>query len=248
VSAGTDSALYAEALDPAAREAVERLGERGFAGDFYLAGGAALALHLGHRSARDLDLMSGVDRLTPSDRRDLLSELLAEESTTRVETARDGYLFVRWPGQVGVRFFWYPYPLVDPLVPAPALAGGPGAQPPVRLGVASLVDLALMKLGAVISRGTRRDFVDLYLATRRLPLADVLAKADEKFGHVGDFALQAYKALADPSEAEDEPMPRLARPLDWGEVAGWAQAEAAAAGRAALGLADTATESGSSGP
>ena len=55
-----------------------------------------------------------------------------------------------------------------------------------------------MKLGAMISRGTRRDFVDLYLLCRELPLAAALARADEKFGHVGDFALQAWKALADP--------------------------------------------------
>ena len=227
MSTAAHSPLHADALAPEAREALERLGERGFAGDFYLAGGAALALHLGHRSARDLDLMSGVNRLSPADRRDLLSDLLAEESTTRVETARDGYLFVRWPGQVGVRFFWYPYPLVDPLVAAPALAGG--------LGVASLLDLALMKLGAVISRGTRRDFVDLYLATRRLPLDSALARADEKFGHVGDFALQAYKALADSSEAEDEPMPKTTAPLDWDEVARWAREEARRGGLRALG-------------
>jgi hypothetical protein len=240
VSAGSDSALHVDALEPAAREAVERLGERGFAGDFYLAGGAALALHLGHRKARDLDLMSGINRLSPADRRDLLSDLLAAESTTRVETARDGYLFVRWPGQVGVRFFWYPYPLVDPLVAAAELAGGSGAGSPVSLGIAALLDLVLMKLGAVISRGTRRDFVDLYLATRRIPLESALARADEKFGHVGDFALQAYKALADPSDAEDEPMPRLNRPLEWSEVAAWARATAARAGRGALGMENRA--------
>jgi hypothetical protein len=192
--------LVSETLAPEALEALERLGELDACSDFYLAGGAALALHLGHRvsgSVRDLDLMSGTHRLAPADRRDLLSDLLAVESTTRVETARDGYLFVRWPGQVALRFFWYPYPLVAPVDEVAGLA------------VASLLDLTLMKLGAVISRGTRRDFVDLYLATRRLPLADVLARADEKFGHVGDFALQAFKALADHSEAEDEPMPRL---------------------------------------
>ncbi len=78
------------------------------------------------------------------------------------------------------------------------------------LAVASLLDLALMKLGALISRGTRRDFVDLWCIDRELPLAAVLGRAGDKFGHVGDFPLQAAKALADFSEAEDEPMPRLA--------------------------------------
>jgi hypothetical protein len=91
-----------------------------------------------------------------------------------------------------------------------------------------------MKLGAIISRGTRRDFVDLYVACRELPLAAALARADEKFPHVGDFALQAAKALADLEAAEEDPMPRTTIPLEWLEVRAWALAEAAARGRAAL--------------
>jgi nucleotidyltransferase AbiEii toxin of type IV toxin-antitoxin system len=219
------SALHAECLASETREAIERLAERRWSGDFYLAGGAALALHLGHRalgSSRDLDLMSGTHRLLPADRRDLLSDLLSVESTTRVETARDGYLFVRWPGAVALRFFWYPYPLVEATADASGLA------------VASLLDLVLMKLGALISRGTRRDFVDLYISSRTLPLGVALTRAPEKFGHVGDFALQAFKALADFSEAEDEPMPRLSEPVEWSEVARWALAEAQRGGESVL--------------
>ena len=217
------SAAATAGLAPEAVELLARLAPRAWAADFYLAGGAALAHHLGHRAARDLDLMSGTHRLLPADRRDLLHDLLAIESTTRVETARDGYLSVRYPDQIALRFFWYPYPLVEPTGAVEGFA------------VASLVDLVLMKLGALISRGTRRDFVDLYCASRVLPLADALAHAGDKFGHVGDFALQAWKALADFSQAEDEPMPRLAHELAWEDVRAWATAEAARAGREALG-------------
>jgi len=192
------------------------------AADYYLAGGAALALYLGHRTAHALDLMSATDRLAPADRRDRLADLVALDPGTRVETARDGYLFVELPPGVALRCYWYPYPLVGAVESAAGFA------------VASLLDLALMKLGAVISRGTRRDFVDLHLASRALPLERVLARADEKFGHVGDFALQARKALADFSEAEAEPMPELAVELDWAEVRAWALDEAARGGRAAL--------------
>lgn len=174
---------------------------------------------------RDLDLMSGTCRLAPPDRRDLLADLLAlrpEPGAVRVETARDGYLFVRFADGVALRLFTYPYPLVDP----EESAGG--------LAVASFVDLGLMKLGALISRGTRRDFVDLHLICRETPLDALLERAGEKFGHVGDFPLQAWKALADFSEAEDEPMPQLARPLEWTAVRAWATGEAARAGRALL--------------
>jgi hypothetical protein len=203
-----------EALAPESTAWLPRLASRAWSGDVYLAGGAALALYLGHRRVRDLDLMSGTNRLASTDRRDLLTDLLALEPAARVETARDGYLSLRLPDGPGLRFYSYPYPLADP---EEEVAG---------LAVAAAVDLGLMKLGALISRGTRRDFVDLYLLDRELPLAALLARAGDKFGHVGDFALQAAKALADFSEAGDEPDTTLASPVDWQEVRAWALAAA----------------------
>lgn len=166
--------------------------------------------------------MSGTARLQPAERRDLLADLVALEPGVKVETARDGYLFVRFPDGVAVRFFWYPYPLAEAL------------EETCGCAVASALDLGLMKLGALISRGTRRDFVDLWALARRLPLDELLGRAAEKFGHVGDFPLQAAKALADFSEAEDEPMPALEEPVAWSEVRAWAAGEAARLGREVL--------------
>jgi Nucleotidyl transferase AbiEii toxin, Type IV TA system len=209
---------------------VARFGAAEWGPDFYLAGSAALALYLGHRPVRDLDLMSNANRLTPPDRRDLLGALLEIEPGTEVETARDGYLFVRMPGAasgVGVRFFYYPYPLAEAFEEIDGLS------------VASAVDLGLMKLGAIISRGTRRDFVDLYLLCRRLPLSDLLARAEDKFGHVRDFPLQALKGLADFSAAVDEPMPKLSEPLDWSAVESWFGDQVRILGREHAGLGES---------
>ncbi len=216
---------HPESLSPRAQELIPRLAERPWCEEFYLAGSAALALYTGHRPVTDLDLMSNANRLASADRRDLLAELLATDPTTAVETARDGYLFVRPAGgAVGLRLFYYPYPLVQPFEELSGLA------------VASAVDLGLMKLGAIISRGSRRDFVDLYLLCRQLPLATLFDFAEDKFGHARDFPLQALKGLADLSEIEGEPMPRLARPLDWSEVEAWLRTEVREMGRARVGL------------
>jgi len=216
---------HPEALAPASQALLGRLARRPWAEEMYLAGSAALALHLGHRPIQDLDLMSGTNRLNGPERRDLLEDLLALDPGTEVETARDGYLFSRISG-VGLRLFYYPYPLVDPVED---LAG---------LAVASLADLGLMKLGAIISRASRRDFVDLYLLCRALPLEDLLARAEDKFGHVRDFPLQALKGLADLSQIGGEPMPRLAQPLAWEEVEAWLQSEVRRLGRERIGWAD----------
>jgi hypothetical protein len=214
-----------DALAPEADALLARLAVPLAAGELYLAGSGALALYLGHRPVRDLDLMAMANRLTPPERRDLLQALLAVEPSLRVETARDGYLALRGPEGVALRLYYYPYPLAAP------------TEEHRGVEVASAVDLGLMKLGAVISRGTRRDFVDLYLLCRQLPLAALLAAAADKFGHVGDFPLQALKALADLSETADEPMPRLATPLAWDQVAVWATGSAGELGRAHAGLA-----------
>jgi hypothetical protein len=216
--------VHLEALAPATQLLLPALAARPWARETYLAGSAALALHLAHRPVRDLDLMSPTLRLAGPDRRDLLADLRRLDPEVRVETARDGYLFARLAG-VGLKLFHYPYPLVDPEGEVCGLA------------LVSRLDLGLMKLAAIISRGERRDFVDLYLLCRRLPLAVLLARAPEKFGHVGDFALQAWKGLADRAAAAGEPAPRLALPLAWEAVEEWLAAEVRRGGRAALGLA-----------
>ncbi len=105
--------------------------------------------------------MSLANRLAPQDRRDLLADLLAMVARGQ---GRDRPRRLPLPGcalpraALALRFFYYPYPLVAPL-------GGED------LAVASPLDLGLMKLGAIISRGSRRDFVDLHLLCRELPLA-----------------------------------------------------------------------------
>src|SRR4030095_6938071 len=154
---------------------------------------------------------------------DLRVDRQARRPATRVEPARDSYLFAR-PGGVGLRLFYYPYPLVRPFEDFAGLA------------VSSASHLGVMNLGAIISRGTRRDFVDLYLLCGELPLAALFDLAEDKFGHVRDFPLQALKGLADLSQIEGEPMPRLAVPLEWSEVEEWLRAEVREMGRARVGL------------
>ncbi len=212
------------ALAADAAATLERLARRPWTDDFYLAGSAALALYLGHRRIHDLDLMGQANRLASADRRDLLADLIEVDAGCEVETARDGYMFARLASGVGVRFFYYPYPLIEP------------EQSACGFAVASGLDLALMKLGAIISRGTRRDFVDLHLLCRELPLGAILDRAGDKFGHVRDFRLQALKGLADLSLVEGEPMPPLEEPLEWREVEAWLLGEVRALGREHAGL------------
>lgn len=216
--------LDPETLDQDSLALLERLSGVPWGTDFYLAGSAALALYLRHRPVRDLDLMSPVQRLRSIERRDHLQDLLQIDSGLEVETGRDGFLYVRSSAGPAIRFFYYPYPLIEP---EERLGSAPVASP---------TDLGLMKLGAIISRGTLRDFVDLFLLTREIPLDRLLERAPEKFGHVRDFPLQALKGLADRSRIAGESMPRLVRPLSWSDIERWLDGDVSALARRQIGL------------
>jgi hypothetical protein len=52
-----------EAVPPLLRDLLAEIGQMPFIGRFYLAGGTALALQLGHRVSVDLDFFSDVDEV-----------------------------------------------------------------------------------------------------------------------------------------------------------------------------------------
>ena len=224
------TATARSSLDAASLALLADLAETPWAGDFYVAGSAGLALYLDHRPVRDLDLMSSVQRLRAIDRRDLLEDLVTRDPHLVVETARDGFFSLRTGAGIALRLYYYPYPLVD------------REEWVAEMPVASPVDLGLMKLGAIISRGSRRDFVDLYLLCRRLPLSAILNRSADKFGHVEDFTLQAFKALADRSQIDGEPMPLLNRHLDWSAIDSWLAGEVRRLARDRVGLGGSKEE------
>ena len=170
--------------------------------DFYLAGGTALALLEGHRISVDLDFFS------PSfDRPDnVLAILEREHPTARTTLVAPRTLYLEIGGIV-VSFFGYGYPIVAAhLEPDPEL-----------LAFASREDIAAMKLAAIASRGSRKDFVDLWwLLKRYWPLAEGLEFFQAKFatrdiGHV-------VRSLVYFDDADSEPPLRLLADIDWKTV------------------------------
>lgn len=186
------------------RKLLAKLAAAGLTRECYLGGGTGLALLLGHRRSVDLDFFSRTNRLDAEGRRALLSQLRRLPGWTLVE-AKDGTVHGR-VGRVRVSVFWYEQPLVASLI----------RQGPIR--IASLEDLALMKMGAIIGRGARKDFVDLYVICRRIPLAQLLKLGRRKFKDYRDFTLQALKALAYFEDAERDPPVVTIPAVAWGQI------------------------------
>jgi hypothetical protein len=115
-------------------------------------------------------------------------------------------LYLQVQGTI-VSFFGYSYPLVAPLL-----------RPDVSvLPLASREDIAAMKLAAIASRGSQKDFVDLWLLTDRYwSLSECLELYRKKYsardiGHV-------VRSLTYFDDADEEPPLRLLIDVDWEEV------------------------------
>jgi hypothetical protein len=132
--------------------------------DFFLVGGTALSLQIGHRISIDLDLFSKQS----FDKEMLLSELankykfqLSYEAPNTLKGKIDG---------VQVDLITHNYPLVKPLKEVEG----------VRM--AALEDIAAMKLNAISGTGTRlKDFIDVAYLSSSMNLADMVDAYETKY-------------------------------------------------------------------
>jgi hypothetical protein len=118
-------------------------------GEFYLAGGTALALHLRHRVSRDVDWFSARSFDGPRLAQALYA--LPEKPTEVVNAERDTVRVLY--GDLETSFIRYSDVVAHPM---PMKVKG------MTLPVADLETIAAMKAGAVINRGAKRDFIDIH--------------------------------------------------------------------------------------
>jgi hypothetical protein len=195
------------------RRALDRLKTVPGLGCFYLAGGSAIATHLGHRRSLDLDLFS-----TPGEvDLDVLGRALtAALPEARILAASEVSIHLR-VGDVPVDLVRYPYAPLDP----PRV--GRDAVP-----VAGLRDLSAMKLAAIARRGLRRDFWDLYaIAQAGLSLRETASAYLAKFGVREADLYHALKSLTYFEDAEKDPeLPRGLSARRWAAIKVFFQGEA----------------------
>ncbi|HMQ60671.1 MAG TPA: nucleotidyl transferase AbiEii/AbiGii toxin family protein [Flavilitoribacter sp.] len=155
-----------EAILPQTFNLLQLLQEDAFLMDFFLVGGTALALHIGHRLSIDLDFFS----MQPFDNSKLEEHLLKKFGFSTdyiaVNTLK-GFI-----NNVKVDFLTHAYPLVRPLIKIQ------------NLSLASLEDIGAMKLNAIAHSGNRqKDFFDLYFLLEHLSLQEILAAYRKKYAN-----------------------------------------------------------------
>jgi predicted nucleotidyltransferase component of viral defense system len=161
-----------------------------FKKDFYLAGGTGLAFQLGHRKSYDFDFFSE-ERFNENK---LFKKIISNLGDHQVQKtlADKSSLFVVFDNEINVNFLYYRYPLIKPTIKTK------------YLDLASLEDIACMKLLAISERIEFKDYVDIYYILKRIPLKKLINFFKKKIKDVDiNFIL---KTLVDFGEIEVEPL------------------------------------------
>lgn len=169
----------------------------------YLAGGTALTIYLKHRRSIDLDWFTQKSLQDAMIFAQKLRDAGLPFSTT--ETG-PGTLHGTIQG-VKISIFEYRYSLLQPL----------NHWSDFDVSLASLDDLAAMKLSAIAQRGSKKDFVDVYaLCLKHRPLSDQLSGYQKKF-EIEDIGPVLY-GLVYFDDADQEPDPLMLWEVSWTEV------------------------------
>lgn len=201
--------MFIETLPEATQRSLELLGTRKITREFYLAGGSALALHLGHRISVDLDFFTpkSFDAAGLARRLNRAGHFVQEQRKT--DTLLGTF------DQIKVSFFRYAYPMIAK------------SEHILNTAIASVPDIAAMKLEAIGTRGKKRDFVDLYFICQTgNSLEAVIEWYQEKYRGVQINLVHYIKALTYFEEAEADPMPRMLKRVSWNNVKRFFEKEA----------------------
>ena len=167
---------------------------------YYLGGGATIAIYLGHRHSVDLDWFTEEGITDPMRLAQNIRDKGIPFVTGQIER---GTLHGTISG-VRIRFLEYKYPLLKPLI----------IWQKAACQLATLEDLACMKLSALTQRGSKKDFVDIYaLGLRYFSLRDMLPLYQKKFS-VEDMGHVLY-GLSYFDDADKERLPKMFWDTDW---------------------------------
>jgi hypothetical protein len=197
---GKISMMHTEILGARRKKLLSQFGFLSRSG-FYLAGGTALALQIGHRISLEFDFYTEKD----FDPNGLLKELETKFKEVVLLQKDEGTLIMTVE-KVAARFFRYPYNLIKPL------------REVDDVKLASKEDIAAMKIAAITSRGTERDFVDLYFLLREFSLDEILKFTKKNYPQFNIYVgLRSLTYFVD-AEKKQARKPRMLKPVSWNEV------------------------------
>lgn len=166
---------------------------REFKNNFYLAGGTALSLWLGHRKSIDFDFFTqksfSVEKLLEK-----LKNIFGDSYVDMIQGEKDtlSVLISRGSKKVKVSFFVHKYGLVENTLDFKDVK------------LASVLDIACMKMLSITTRSVIKDYVDLYFIFKKISLKEILMTLKNKYPKLDHNIV--LKSLVYFDDIEDEPI------------------------------------------
>lgn len=155
-------------------------------------------MQIGHRKSVDIDLF-GNSEIYVDDFIEILSSfgkvITLKKSKNLLILSVDG---------IKVDFVNYKYPLLTEIE----------VIENIRLVTQS--DIAAMKLNAIVGRGSKKDFVDLYFLLEKYSIQEMISFFNKKFADGSEFMV--LKSLHYFDDADLEEMPEMTSAIDWEEI------------------------------
>lgn len=165
--------------------------------EIYLAGGTGLALQIGHRTSVDFDFYGK----RHFDANEVSKKLVSIFPSFDIEFVAKDTLRGK-VRETEVSLFYYDYPLIFPLRNFRGIK------------IASVQDIAAMKLAAIIQRGTKRDFIDIFYLLKTYTLKRLIGFALKKYKGYQEMLI--LRALIYFEDADKEKYPRAIKIIDPG--------------------------------
>jgi len=171
-----------------------------FLENFYLSGGTALSLLMGHRESEDLDFFN-INKFDPIKLQAQLENYGKLQNLELGEGTLNAYL-----DEVKLQFLRYPYQLIEPV------------NLWKNLQISSKIDIACTKLQTVSIRGSKKDFVDIYFLLQEFSLLQLFDMLKKKYPDSDYNQTHILKSLTFFDDAVNQPMPIIHRPVSWEQV------------------------------
>ncbi len=191
--------LQLQTVTPDTLELLKEISSKPEMQGFRLVGGTALALQYGHRQSVDLDFFGN-----PSVPQEDIVDMFSSLGQIIVHNRTDKILQVVLRGiKVDVidysRYLWIDEPVMED-----------------GLVLASPRDIAAMKINAIEGRGSRKDFIDIYMLLQHYTLGELLDFYKKKYPNYSIF--RALLSLTYFDDAENQAMPKMFVPQAWDEM------------------------------
>jgi len=193
--------LPAQAVDRSTLDLITGLQSKKYLEGFYLVGGTALALLLGHRRSLDIDLFADSDFDTLLLQEQLFHDFQFSSLFSAKNTLKGSIRNIK------VDFIAHRYPLV--------------AEPVVERGINLLseMDIIAMKLNSIANSGQRaKDFIDIYFLLRKYKLREMISFYRQKYSLNNEMVVVKSLIWFEDAGLSDWPVMILEPRLNWAKV------------------------------